>query len=112
MDKDEYTITLDTGSSGTITWDTSSMSDITLTSTDNLTIDISDYVTIEGDTINLEDIVFNIDNPVEFEDCMPDVSKIEDMCNDYPALQQAYEKFKTIYAMVHQDWVGRQKEDV
>ena len=38
-------------------------------------------------------------------------TKVEDMCKDYPALEQAYEKFKTIYAMVHQDWKGKQNDD-
>lgn len=69
-------------------------------------ISIGDLTT---DTIDLDSIT--ITQPVEFEDTMPDVAKIEDMCNDYPALEKAYENFKTIYKMVHQDWVGRQKED-
>lgn len=48
---------------------------------------------------------------VEFEDTMPMVSKVEDMCNDYPALDKAYKNFKTIYKLVEQDWIGRQKKD-
>jgi hypothetical protein len=60
------------------------------------------------DTIDLGNITIT---PVEFEDNMPSVAKVEDMCNEYPALQIAYENFKTIYKMVHQDWVGKQKED-
>ena len=63
------------------------------------------------DTIDLSNLDINISEPVEFEDKMPDVSKVEDMCNDYPALAKAYENFKTIYTMVHQDWVGKQKQD-
>ena len=42
---------------------------------------------------------------------MPDVAKVEDMCNEYPALAKAYENFKQIYVMVHQDWVGKNKDD-
>jgi hypothetical protein len=57
------------------------------------------------DTIDLSNITID---PIEFEDCMPDVAKVEDMCRDYPALEKAYENFKTIYKMVHQDWQGRQ----
>lgn len=68
-----------------------------------------DWVTISDNTIDLNNIT--IVEPVEFEDRMPDVAKIEDMCNDYPALEKAYDNFKTIYKMVHQDWVGRQKHD-
>jgi hypothetical protein len=40
---------------------------------------------------------------------MPEVSKVEDMCNEYPALQKVYENFKSIYHMVHQDYVGNKK---
>ena len=66
-------------------------------------ISIGDLTT---DTIDLNSII--ITQPVEFEDEMPSVAKIEDMCNDYPALEKAYENFKTIYKMVHQDWQGKQ----
>jgi|SRR6056300_988071 len=63
------------------------------------------------DWISTDDFSITLSDPIEFEDHMPSVAKVEDMCNDYPALRQAYEKFKTIYAMVHQDWQGRQEED-
>ena len=79
---------------------------------DTNTIDISSITT---STVSYDDLFssadeFNItiNEPVEFEDHMPDVAKVEDMCNDYPALRKAYENFKTIYKMVHQDWQGRQ----
>ncbi len=80
------------------------------------TIDISSITasTINTGTITLEDnhwadsIVWE---QTEFEDKMPSVAKVEDMCRDYPALEQAYEKFKTIYAMVHQDWKGKQDDE-
>ena len=81
------------------------------------TIDISTITssaidtTIDFDLFSDDAITLTLNDPVEFEDHMPDVAKIEDMCNDYPALAQAYEKFKTIYAMVHQDWKGRQDND-
>ena len=89
---------------------------------DNITIDSSMISGLTVDTIDLSNITVNSstldphtitwDNwsltPVEFEDNMPDVAKVEDMCNDYPALRKAYENFKTIYKMVHQDWQGKQ----
>lgn len=74
--------------------------------TDSTWISIGD---LTDDVLDLNTI--SITQPVEFEDTMPEVAKIEDMCNDYPALEKAYENFKTIYKMVHQDWIGRQKED-
>lgn len=81
------------------------------------TIDISSITTTTFDTSEFDDlfsstdITLTINEPVEFEDHMPDVAKVEDMCNDYPALAKAYENFKTMYAMVHQDWKGRQEDD-
>jgi len=81
------------------------------------TIDISTISTSTleyngiDDLVSLDNFSITLNDPIEFEDHMPSVAKVEDMCNDYPALRQAYEKFKTIYAMVHQDWQGRQEED-
>ena len=77
----------------------------TISSVSTTTIDTSAF----DELISLDgDITLTLNQPVEFEDEMPDVAKVEDMCNDYPALAQAYEKFKTMYALVHQDWKGRQ----
>ena len=80
------------------------------------TIDIGNITTttIEtnfDDLFSGDDFTITLNTPVEFEDHMPSVAKVEDMCNDYPALKQAYEKFKTIYAMVHQDWQGKQNDE-
>ena len=77
----------------------------TISSVSTTTIDTSAF----DELISLDgDITLTLNQPVEFEDEMPDVAKVEDMWNDYPALAQAYEKFKTMYALVHQDWKGRQ----
>ena len=78
------------------------------------TIDISSISTGGVDTITLDNTHWADGirwDPVEFEDQMPTVAKVEDMCRDYPALEKAYENFKTIYKMVHQDWQGRQDQD-
>ena len=96
-----------------------------ITNLDNITIDLNDYLTDTIDITTMDGSGITLTSsssvdwgsvdwgnitiaPVEFEDCMPDVAKVEDMCNNYPALEKAYENFKTIYAMVHQDWQGRQ----
>jgi hypothetical protein len=102
-----------------------SITDDYIIDSDTITINMNDYMTdtidissITTTTIgsefkwdNVEPYSITLNEPVEFEDHMPSVSKVEDMCNDYPALAQAYEKFKTIYAMVHQDWKGRNDDD-
>ena len=75
------------------------------------TIDVSSITTSTDDLFSMDGITLTLDDPVEFEDHMPDVAKVEDMCNDYPALKKAYENFKSIYTMVHQDWKGKQEDD-
>ena len=86
----------------TLTASSMDVSNITTSTIDTSAID---------DLISIDDLTITLNDPVEFEDRMPDVSKVEDMCNDYPALAKAYENFKTIYAMVHQDWKGRQEAE-
>lgn len=57
------------------------------------------------DSINI-----TLNEPIEFEDYMPSVAKVEDMCKEYPGLKKAYENFKSVYKMVHQDWQGKQND--
>jgi len=97
----------------TITINTTDTLDLDINHHYGHTIDISNITTSTitteiDDLISMDDLTITLTEPVEFEDHMPDVAKVEDMCNDYPALAQAYEKFKTMYALVHQDWKGRQ----
>jgi len=107
-----------TGDAVTITLSDLDESGMTITSTmAEPTIDITtisasnlEYSGID-DLVSLDDFSITLSEPIEFEDHMPEVAKIEDMCNDYPALARAYENFKSIYAMVHQDWKGRQEKD-
>ena len=104
MDNDDITINV-----GNIVIDLSTMDTTTIDTKVYTTNDWISIGSLTDDTIDLNNIT--ICDPVEFEDRMPDVSKVEDMCNEYPALAKAYENFKTIYTMVHQDWVGKQKQD-
>ena len=114
MDNDDITITInnETLTIDSHTLEVYNVGDIKLSTNGMQTYDINqNWISIgnlTSDTINLDDLDINILEPVEFEDRMPDVAKVEDMCNDYPALRKAYENFKTIYKMVHQDWQGRQ----
>jgi hypothetical protein len=36
-----------------------------------------------------------------------EISKIENMCKEYPALAKVYENFKTVYDLVKQDWESK-----
>ena len=106
----------------TITIDTSVDEDIILdvgTIYDTSTIDISSITsgtisTSATNTITLEDTHW-ADNitweQTEFEDCMPNIAKVHNMCGYYPALEKAYENFKTIYQMVEQDYKGNHQEN-
>ena len=40
----------------------------------------------------------------EFVDCMPDINRIENMCKEYPGLAIAFDKFKTTYNIVKDDY--------
>ncbi len=59
-----------------------------------------------SDTITLTGIdsysAFNI--PVEWVDCLPPLSRIEDMCKKYPGLKIAFDNFKVFYEMVKDDY--------
>ena len=53
--------------------------------------------------------ISSIDNikifmPQEFIDCFPEWSKVEKMCEEYPGLKIAFEKFKTVYKLVKDDY--------
>ncbi len=41
---------------------------------------------------------------------MIDLDEVEEMCNEYPGLKNVYEKFKHVYNLVKQDWIGKQNE--
>jgi len=112
MEDDTITINLD-DTYGATTTDTITVSDPTFTVGID-TADTIDISSISTSTITLDDTHWADGitwEQIEFEDKMPSVAKVEDMCNDYPALEKAYENFKTIYKMVHQDWQGRQDDE-
>lgn len=91
---DSITITLDTSTESWAPYDTS------------YTIDTgSEY------TFNTSDYTVSVDPQVEFEDHMPSAYRINEMCKHYPALNKAWENFKTIYKMVDQDYKGNFEDD-
>lgn len=44
-----------------------------------------------------------------FEDYLPPLPDVLEMCEEYPGLAKAYENFKTAYQLVEQDWKGKKK---
>jgi hypothetical protein len=110
---DISTITLD---------DTIDVSNIT--STDTITIDTmagtgaSGTFTVDtgfADNIYSEGITFDSGNWVsgqEFVDHLPSIDKVKSMCAEYPALEQAYEKFKHIYNLVKDDYNNGEDDEL
>lgn len=104
-----YSITLDSG-------DTMATAIPSLTSSDIITLDLSNvgaaqstYVLSGSDTITLSGLSseFNFKFPEEWIDSFPNYSEVEKMCKEYPALQIAFDRFKEIYIMVHDDWEAK-----
>ena len=98
---DDISITVDTDSITTMCdpWD-DLLSTITVD-----TVDPGVY-TLTGVTNDdtFGDYNFTLD-PKEFIDFTPPIEKIEGMCDEYSALKQAWDNFRTMYEMVHQDWI-------
>ncbi len=120
MSDNEYTIDLSNMDRTTDTIDITCASDmssswVSVGDVTTSTIDIDSIIYVYNTKIQTLDDTHWADSiiweQVEFEDHMPSVAKVEDMCKDYPALAKAYENFKTIYAMVHQDWKGNQDNE-
>ena len=63
--------------------------------------------TITLDSSPVGDITFDLDST---DNTMIDISEIEDMCTEYPALEKVWRNFKTLYDMTLQDYKGKQKE--
>ena len=53
-------------------------------------------------SININD--FKVTLPEEWVNCFPDFDRIEKMCQEYPGLKIAYDQFKTVYALVRDDY--------
>jgi hypothetical protein len=61
------------------------------------------YTIATSGTVTLDSIntsTFNWKMPEEFVDAFPDYARIEKMCEEYPGLAIAFEKFKTVYKLV------------
>jgi len=74
------------------------------TTTETITLDTS-YTNDTG-----SEYTFNMPSNEMFVDSMPSTSRIDEMCEQYPALAKAYEQFKLIYKMTEQDYKGKLKE--
>jgi hypothetical protein len=105
--QDSYSITLN----DTITVDTSSWGNITASSIggssmDTITISsggaAGTYTIASGAGVISQDIstAYTWKMPEEFVDAFPDYDRVQQMCEEYPGLKLAYEKFVTTYKLV------------
>ena len=110
----DNSITIDLGNYGaaqsvySITSDTITIGDGTVSINTNSADWLNNSGIIQTGDINLDwnNIVFE---KTIFQDCMPNLADVEQMCKEYPALEKAFENFKTIYKMVEQDYKGKKK---
>ena len=66
-----------------------------------------DYITISSDFSTQ----YEIDFGEEWRTHFPDFREVEKMCKEYPALEKAFENFKTIYEMVKDDYASKTRDD-
>lgn len=105
-DVKDYTFTIDSTSVNDVTYTTSPIDVSSLIDNDDSNITLS----LDSSTLS-DDIQYTITNNVDFVDGMPSLWKIKDMCKHYPALEKAFENFKTVYTMVKQDYKGNHEDD-
>ena len=97
------------------------LKDLEEASSDSITVTIDDNMVWSSDATYTIDTggeyTFNTDYivpmrpEVEFENTMPSATRVNEMCKHYPALNKAWENFKTIYKMVDQDYKGNFEDD-
>lgn len=99
---------------------------ITLNPCNEITLDNMNAVTIDygmtGDftitsipaistvDINSFDTQYEINFGEEWSTHFPDFREVEKMCKEYPALEKAFDKFKTTYEMVKDDYASKTRE--
>jgi hypothetical protein len=105
-----YSITLD-NNIGIIAQDVSDISDTIVLSVPDTTGNVyigtttgySNIGTVSISNIDTTEYTINWGNE-EWVNSFPEWSRIEEMCKEYPGLKIAFEKFKTTYKLVKDDY--------
>jgi hypothetical protein len=112
-DKNAEQMELDLGlNDGTFKVDISSFSgdDYIYNGSNTITIDTS--LTDTGD-FSISDDTFTINTSFEeWVDTMPSMHKIKGMCEQYPAFQKEFEKFKQMYNLIKDDYEANNEDDI
>ena len=74
---------------------------------DNITL-TNDYLTIPS-VLDIEG--WSVENWNEWEHYLPDLYTLREMCAIYPALEKAFENFKTVYGLVKDDYASKTKNE-
>jgi hypothetical protein len=112
MDNDENNFTLDISSliENNLTIDVSTISHSQIGNIQLNTMDNKLYIHNGTTWDAIDESIDEGWRAVEWENSYPDFAMVSEMCKEYPALEKAYENFKTIYKLVNQDWNGKQNE--
>jgi hypothetical protein len=83
------------------------MNTITLTGAgaSTYTIGSAGVSSITLNDINTSEFTWKM--PEEWVDSFPDYSKVQEMCDKYPAFKIAFEKFKQMYDLVEDDYEAK-----
>ena len=100
------TITLTTGSSSNYYYTGTGLGGF---SSDTITISNGGTINTSSGTVSIGTVSgagtgFNWNVTEEFVDCLPDFNRVKAMCEEYPGLKIAYEKFVTTYRLVKDDY--------
>lgn len=69
------------------------------------------YTSGSSDTITIDSSLFSNVwiTTVPFENGFPEWDDFQNMCKEYPGLEQAYEKLKTFYELCKDEWAHKKK---
>jgi len=111
-DKDAEQMELDLGlNDGTFSVNVSNFSGDDYIYSGSNTITLNTDVLDTGD-FSISDDTFTINTSFEeWVDTMPSMSKIKGMCEQYPAFQKEFEKFRQMYNLIKDDYEANNEDD-
>jgi len=89
-------ITISTGATGSSVYSGNTISIAPLTTSQISGLTVGGTIT----TGSYNNSAFTFQIPSDWESCFPDWNKVQKMCEEYPGLKIAFEKFKTTYKLV------------
>ena len=77
---------------------------ITYVSSPSYTYSIATSIPSQISSLNIDTSTFKIHLPEEWVNQFPDFDRVQKMCKEYPGLAIAFDKFKTTYKLVRDDY--------